>query len=52
MYEETLYQATAGGIPFVDILAKEGILPGVKVDQVGGISIWQKPFARPAPKKP
>jgi fructose-bisphosphate aldolase class I len=32
MYDETIRQATAGGTPFPEFLANEGILPGVKVD--------------------
>lgn len=34
MFEETLYQSTEDGIPFVDVLKNEGILPGIKVDKV------------------
>ncbi|RXI04733.1 hypothetical protein DVH24_039007 [Malus domestica] len=30
---ETLYQKTAGGKPFVDILKDAGVLPGIKVDK-------------------
>ena len=33
LYEETLYQKAADGTPMVDILAKSGIIPGIKVDQ-------------------
>ena len=39
MFEETLYQSSAGGTPFVDILREQGIVPGIKVDtglQVSG----------------
>ncbi len=32
LYDETLRQKSAGGTPFVDLLAKNGILPGIKVD--------------------
>lgn len=32
LYEETLYQSSAEGIPFVDILKKNHIFPGIKVD--------------------
>ncbi len=32
MFEETLYQSTADGVPFVKILSDAGILPGIKVD--------------------
>ncbi|KAI7840511.1 hypothetical protein COHA_005810 [Chlorella ohadii] len=32
MFEETLYQKARDGTPFVDILTKEGIRPGIKVD--------------------
>jgi fructose-bisphosphate aldolase class I len=33
LYEETLYQKTQDGTPFVDILKKNGVLPGIKVDK-------------------
>ncbi len=33
LYEETLYQKTPTGEPMVDLLAKAGIIPGIKVDQ-------------------
>jgi fructose-bisphosphate aldolase class I len=33
LYEETLYQKAADGTPFVDILKKKGVLPGIKVDK-------------------
>eukprot|EP00005_Dracoamoeba_jomungandri_P004801 CAMPEP_0174249944 /NCGR_PEP_ID=MMETSP0439-20130205/262_1 /TAXON_ID=0 /ORGANISM="Stereomyxa ramosa, Strain Chinc5" /LENGTH=360 /DNA_ID=CAMNT_0015329889 /DNA_START=17 /DNA_END=1099 /DNA_ORIENTATION=- len=33
MYEETLYQETEDGVPFVEILQKKGIVPGIKVDK-------------------
>merc|ERR1719413_5557 len=32
LYEETLYQSTAAGKPFVDVLKEQGIVPGIKVD--------------------
>lgn len=32
MFEETLYQSTADGMPFVKILQDKGIVPGIKVD--------------------
>ena len=32
MFEETLYQSTAAGKPFVDVLKDAGIVPGIKVD--------------------
>ncbi len=32
MFEETLYQSTAAGKPFVDVLRSAGIVPGIKVD--------------------
>ena len=47
MFEETLYQSSAAGKPFVDILREQGIVPGIKVDtglQVAGIlahAAWQ-----------
>jgi len=33
LYEETLYQKAADGTPFVDILKKHGVIPGIKVDK-------------------
>lgn len=33
LYEETLYQKTDSGEPFVDVLKKAGIIPGIKVDK-------------------
>jgi fructose-bisphosphate aldolase class I len=33
MYEETLYQKTKNGKPFVDVLKELGIVPGIKVDK-------------------
>jgi len=33
MFDETLYQKTADGTPFVDVLKKKGILVGIKVDK-------------------
>lgn len=32
LYEETLYQKTADGTPFVELLTNKGIVPGIKVD--------------------
>lgn len=34
MFKETLYQSAADGTPFVDILNRQGVLSGVKVDEV------------------
>ncbi|ESW17239.1 hypothetical protein PHAVU_007G222900 [Phaseolus vulgaris] len=33
LFEETLYQKTAAGVPFVDVMKKGGVLPGIKVDK-------------------
>jgi len=33
LFEETLYQKTADGTPFVDVLKKAGVIPGIKVDK-------------------
>ena len=33
LFEETLYQKSAAGKPFVDILNEGGVLPGIKVDK-------------------
>ncbi len=32
LYDETIRQKSASGAPFVELLAKNGILPGIKVD--------------------
>lgn len=33
LYEETLFQKTDSGEPFVNVLKKAGIIPGIKVDK-------------------
>ncbi|KAK1563796.1 hypothetical protein Q3G72_032957 [Acer saccharum] len=33
LYEETLYQKTADGKLFVDVMKEGGVLPGIKVDK-------------------
>jgi fructose-bisphosphate aldolase class I len=33
LYDETLRQKTADGTPFAELLAREGIVPGIKVDK-------------------
>ncbi|XP_055382930.1 fructose-bisphosphate aldolase isoform X2 [Condylostylus longicornis] len=33
LFHETLYQKTSDGTPFVEILKKRGIIPGIKVDK-------------------
>ncbi|KAJ4971467.1 hypothetical protein NE237_004566 [Protea cynaroides] len=33
LFEETLYQKTANGKPFVEVLKEAGVLPGIKVDK-------------------
>jgi len=33
LFDETARQKTAGGVPFVQVLADKGILPGIKVDK-------------------
>lgn len=35
MFKETLYQCTDEGVTFVEALGKQGILAGIKVDEVG-----------------
>ena len=32
-FEETLYQKAADGTPFVDVMKKQGMIPGIKVDK-------------------
>lgn len=34
LFKETLGQSTAAGVPFVKCLKQQGILPGIKVDEV------------------
>lgn len=36
MFKETLFQSTSDGTPFVRALAEQGVMPGVKVDEVRG----------------
>eukprot|EP00486_Rosalina_sp_Unknown_P010465 CAMPEP_0201592044 /NCGR_PEP_ID=MMETSP0190_2-20130828/190045_1 /ASSEMBLY_ACC=CAM_ASM_000263 /TAXON_ID=37353 /ORGANISM="Rosalina sp." /LENGTH=369 /DNA_ID=CAMNT_0048050633 /DNA_START=490 /DNA_END=1599 /DNA_ORIENTATION=+ len=33
LFEETLYQKSGDGTPFVDVLNKAGVIPGIKVDK-------------------
>lgn len=33
MFHETFYQKTEDGVPFVEVLKKKGIIPGIKVDK-------------------
>lgn len=33
LFDETIHQAAADGTPFLDILAKAGIIPGIKLDE-------------------
>src|SRR5258708_1963049 len=33
LYDETVYQQTKDGVPFVGLLEKAGIIPGIKVDE-------------------
>ncbi|KAL8150678.1 hypothetical protein V2J09_020486 [Rumex salicifolius] len=33
LFEETLYQKSSDGTPFVDILLQNGVIPGIKVDK-------------------
>ena len=44
LFEETLYQSTANGTPFVDALRKQGLYPGIKA------GAYTRPFsAQPEP---
>ncbi len=38
LYDETIRQKSSGGVPFADLLAKRGIIPGIKVDK-GTVSL-------------
>ncbi|CDI83988.1 fructose-1,6-bisphosphate aldolase, putative [Eimeria acervulina] len=33
LFEETLFQKNSAGVPMVDLLKKQGIIPGIKVDK-------------------
>jgi len=33
LFDETLHQSTADGVPLVEVIAKQGIVPGIKVDR-------------------
>jgi len=33
LFDETLRQATDDGVPFVEVLNRQGIIPGIKVDR-------------------
>lgn len=39
LFEETLYQKSPEGVPMVELMAAEGIIPGIKVDK-GLVDIW------------
>jgi fructose-bisphosphate aldolase class I len=46
MFKETLYQSAADGTPFVDILNRQGVLSGIKVDEVRVLlAAWQQHHA-------
>lgn len=32
LFHETVYQKTAAGVSFIEVLKKKGIIPGIKVD--------------------
>lgn len=34
LFKETLGQSSSEGVPFVECLKRQGILPGIKVDEV------------------
>jgi fructose-bisphosphate aldolase class I len=38
LFDETIHQKAADGVPFVDVLRREGIIPGIKVD-LGAIAM-------------
>jgi fructose-bisphosphate aldolase class I len=40
MFDETLFQKAKDGTPFVDILKKQGILPGIKVGAASQCFGW------------
>ncbi len=38
MFEETLFQKADDGTPFPELLKKQGIITGIKVDKVNSVS--------------
>lgn len=42
MYDETIHQGLTDGTPFSDVLAKRGIIPGIKVDK-GAVQLTFSP---------
>jgi hypothetical protein len=42
LFEETLYQKTQDGKPFVEALKEKGVLPGIKVDKRQCGDLWSK----------
>jgi fructose-bisphosphate aldolase class I len=44
LFDETLRQSSADGIPFVQLMTQAGILPGIKVDKGAHpcLAIWAK----------
>ena len=45
MFKETLLQSSSTGVPFVECLEQQGVLPGIKVDQV---CVFAPPHVRQA----
>lgn len=41
MFKETLYQSTSDGTPFVQCLSRQGVLSGIKVDEVCVVCVWE-----------
>jgi fructose-bisphosphate aldolase class I len=41
LFKETLLQSSSDGVPFVTCLERQGVLPGIKVDQVLETAIFQ-----------
>src|SRR5215469_17192861 len=33
LFDETIRQKTADGVPFVEVLGRQGMIPGIKVDE-------------------
>lgn len=39
LFEETLYDKAATGEPFVELMKKQGIIPGIKTDKVRSLRV-------------
>ena len=49
LFEETLYDKAATGEPFVELMKKQGIIPGIKTDKVREVCVRCRPCGRQCP---